>query len=166
MEQPIKDDEEVRSAQVVYRSVEEKFEGVQDEVNLLKAEIKQTLVDLREFMMKQRAISPQSVFGALQPEPANGSGAMEGAQASIPASNQPGMPPTPSTPPAMNPAYPAPGAGGQFPTGPSPLDFQGDSSAGHTLGAARSDILYIVVTDHQIRVSSSNGVTADMTFRK
>ena len=72
MEQPNKDDEQVRSAQVVYRSVEEKFEAVQDDVNLLKAEIQQTLVNLREFVMKERAISPQSVFRALGPHPSNG----------------------------------------------------------------------------------------------
>ena len=123
MEQPTKDDEEVRSAQVVYHSVEEKFEAVQDEVNLLKAEIKQTLVDLREFMMKQRAISAPSVFGALQPDPANGPGAVEGAQA---------VAPTPSIPSAMDPA---PGAGGQSPMGPSALDYQAESSARHGLDA-------------------------------
>ncbi len=133
MEQPISDDEEVRSAQVVYRSVEEKFEGVQDEVNLLKAEIKQTLVDLREFMMKQRAISTPSVFGAVQPEPANGLGSMAGTQPSYPASNPPGMPQTPATPPTMNPAFPVPGADGQPLMGPSPLDSQGASSARHGL---------------------------------
>ncbi len=134
MEQPIKDDEEVRTAQVVHRSVEEKFEAVQDEFSQLKAGIKQTLVDIREFMMQQRAISPQSVFGALQPEAANDLAAMEGAQASSPAGSQPGTPQTPSTPPAMNPA---PGAGGQYPMGPSPLDSQGDGTARHGLDPTR-----------------------------
>ena len=36
-----------------------KFEALQDEVDLLKNEIKQTLVDLREFLMKDRTIFPQ-----------------------------------------------------------------------------------------------------------
>ena len=36
-----------------------KFEALQDEVNLLKNEVKQTLVDLREFLMKDRTIFPQ-----------------------------------------------------------------------------------------------------------
>ena len=36
-----------------------KFEALQDEVDLLKNEIKQTLVDLREFLMKGQTIFPQ-----------------------------------------------------------------------------------------------------------
>lgn len=36
-----------------------KFEALQDEVDLLKNEVKQTLVDLREFLMKGRTIFPQ-----------------------------------------------------------------------------------------------------------
>ena len=39
--------------------LEERFEALQDEVNLLKNQIKQTLVDLREFMVKERTVAPQ-----------------------------------------------------------------------------------------------------------
>ncbi len=37
----------------------ERFEALQDEVDLLKNEIKQTLVDLREHMMKGRTVFSQ-----------------------------------------------------------------------------------------------------------
>ena len=47
-------EEAPRTTQSVYRSVEEKFDALQDEVSLLKCEIRQSLVDLREFMMKGR----------------------------------------------------------------------------------------------------------------
>ena len=72
MEQPINDDDQPRSAQVLYRGVEERFEAVQDEVSLLKAEIQQTLIDLREFMMKGHSISSPSVFEGVQPQSPNG----------------------------------------------------------------------------------------------
>ena len=41
----------------------EMFEALQDEVSLLKNEIKQTLVDLREFMVKEQTLFPQGAFG-------------------------------------------------------------------------------------------------------
>jgi len=40
--------------------IAERFEALQDELDLLKVEIKQTLVDLREFMMKDRTLFPQA----------------------------------------------------------------------------------------------------------
>ena len=42
--------------------LEERFEALQDELNLLKNEIKQTLVDLREYIMKDRTITAQGIF--------------------------------------------------------------------------------------------------------
>jgi len=80
MQQPIDDDDQSRTAQVLYRSVEEKFEAVQDEVSLLKAEIQQTLIDLREFMMKGHSISSPSVFEGVQPQSPNGVSAAPGEQ--------------------------------------------------------------------------------------
>ena len=41
----------------------EMFEALQDEVNLVKTEIKQTLVDLREFMAKEQTLFPQVAYG-------------------------------------------------------------------------------------------------------
>ena len=51
------EEEATRVEQPVSIEVSAKFEAIQDEVDLLKNEIKQTLVDLREFMMKGRTIS-------------------------------------------------------------------------------------------------------------
>jgi len=53
------EEEATKVEQMVSIDVSAKFEALQDEVNLLKNEIKQTLVDLREFMMKSRTIFPQ-----------------------------------------------------------------------------------------------------------
>ena len=91
MEQKIRDEGELRSTSHKNSSVEERFEAVQDEVNLLKAQIQQTLIDLREFIMKGRVISPQGAFGGLGEHPANGAGDVEGNQYSPP----PQMAPTP-----------------------------------------------------------------------
>lgn len=52
-------EEATRVEQPVSIEVSARFEAIQDEVDLLKNEIKQTLVDLREFMMKGRTISRQ-----------------------------------------------------------------------------------------------------------
>ncbi|MCH8939678.1 MAG: hypothetical protein IIC27_00955, partial [Chloroflexi bacterium] len=38
--------------------IAERFEALQDEVDLLKVEVKQTLVDLREFIMKGKSVFP------------------------------------------------------------------------------------------------------------
>ena len=40
--------------------IEVNFASLQDEVNLLKNEVKQTLVDLREYIMKERTIFPRA----------------------------------------------------------------------------------------------------------
>lgn len=48
--------------------IAEKFEALQDEVELLKAEIKQTLVALREFLAKQKTVLPQAFLEMRQPE--------------------------------------------------------------------------------------------------
>ena len=52
-------EEETRVAQMVSIDVAAKFESLQNEVDLVKNEIKQTLVDLREFLMKNGTIFPQ-----------------------------------------------------------------------------------------------------------
>jgi len=49
------------STATVSIDVAERYEALQDEVDLLKNEIKQTLVDLRGFMMEDRTISPRAV---------------------------------------------------------------------------------------------------------
>ena len=95
MQQPINEDDQPRSAQVLYRSVEEKFEAVQDEVSLLKAEIQQTLIDLREFMMKGHSISSPSVFEDQQPLSPNGVSAAPGEQYSPSPKVSRGAPPDP-----------------------------------------------------------------------
>ena len=53
------EEEATRVAQLVSMDVAAKFEALQNEVDLIKNEIKQTLVDLREFLMKNRTIFPQ-----------------------------------------------------------------------------------------------------------
>lgn len=49
----------VRNAQTMARNVEDKFQDLKDDVDLLKAEIRSTLVDLRESMTKEHTVSPQ-----------------------------------------------------------------------------------------------------------
>ncbi len=105
MEQPTQDDEQSRTTQAVYRGVEERFEAVQDEVSLLKAEIQQTLIDLREFMMKGHAIPSSSIFDVPQANPSNGLGHAEEEQPSPLPQVSPAAPPSESAP--QN----APGAG-------------------------------------------------------
>ena len=56
-------DPETSVDRLVSIDVAARFEGLQAEVDLLKVEIKQTLVDLREFMMKARTIFPQTFPG-------------------------------------------------------------------------------------------------------
>ena len=53
-------EEATNVAQLVSTDVAAKFEALQNEVDLVKNEIKQTLVDLREFLMKNRTIFPQN----------------------------------------------------------------------------------------------------------
>ena len=52
-------EEATNVAQLVSIDVAAKFEALQNELDLVKNEIKQTLVDLREFLMKNRTIFPQ-----------------------------------------------------------------------------------------------------------
>jgi len=51
--------EGTRVDRLVSIDVAERYEALQDEVDLLKNEIKQTLVDLRGFMMEDRTIFPR-----------------------------------------------------------------------------------------------------------
>lgn len=44
------------------RNVSDRLEGIEDELQLLKSEVKQTLIDLREFLMKGSAMSITSTF--------------------------------------------------------------------------------------------------------
>ena len=54
--------DESRSSQPEASGMDERLEGVEDELKLLKSEVKQTLIDLREFVMKGSATSVTSVF--------------------------------------------------------------------------------------------------------
>ena len=47
--------------------LEERLEAMQDEINLLKNEVKQTLIDLREFIMKDRSLQTQAVMEPSRP---------------------------------------------------------------------------------------------------
>lgn len=53
-------EQETRVDRLVSIDVVERFEALQDEVDLMKNEIKQTLVDMREFMMRDRTVFSQS----------------------------------------------------------------------------------------------------------
>jgi len=65
------EDEATRVSQLVSIDVAAKFEALQNEVDLVKNEIKQTLVDLREFLMKNRTIFPQVHAPMPTPTPQN-----------------------------------------------------------------------------------------------
>ena len=52
-------EEGTRVDRLVSIDVVERFEALQDEVDLMKNEIKQTLIDLREYMMKGRTVFSQ-----------------------------------------------------------------------------------------------------------
>ena len=56
MEQPIVNESTEET------SVSDRLEGVEDDLQLLKSEVKQTLIDLREFMMKGSAMSVTSAL--------------------------------------------------------------------------------------------------------
>ena len=126
-------DDEPRSAQVLYRGVEERFEAVQDEVSLLKLEIKQTLIDLREFMMKGHEIASPSVFDGPQAHHLNGLGDAGQERFSPPTQASPDAPPAalpddpstaPDAPPAALPDDPS--------TAPAPQDA-GGYKAGYSM---------------------------------
>ena len=59
-----------RVDRLVSIDVVERFEALQDEVDLLKSEIKQTLVDMREYMMKDRTVFSQPEAGPRNSTPA------------------------------------------------------------------------------------------------
>jgi hypothetical protein len=59
-----------RVDRLVSIDVVERFEALQDEVDLLKNEIKQTLVDMREHMMKDRTVFSQPDIGPRNETPA------------------------------------------------------------------------------------------------
>jgi hypothetical protein len=60
-----------RVDRLVSIDVVERFEALQDEVDLLKNEIKQTLVDMREYMMKDRTVfaQPETAARQIMPTP-------------------------------------------------------------------------------------------------
>lgn len=60
-----------RVDRLVSIDVVERFEALQDEVDLLKNEIKQTLVDMREYMMKDRTVFSQPDVGPRNGTPAS-----------------------------------------------------------------------------------------------
>ncbi len=130
MEQPTIDDmdnDQPRSAQTLYRGVEERFEAVQDEVKLLKSEIKQTLIDLREFMMKGHAIASPSVFDRPQVYPSNGLGA-GGEQENSPSPQvSPAAPPAAIPDPARPPGY----------SETAPQNAQGDTQGRQSMDAVK-----------------------------
>ena len=57
-------EQEGKVSRLVSIDVAEKFEVLQDEVDLIKIEVKQTLVDLREFMMKEQTLFPRATSSA------------------------------------------------------------------------------------------------------
>lgn len=76
MQQPTIDDKDLvpqsGNAGEQDSSVYERLEGVEDQLKLLKSEVKQTLIDLREFVMKGSATLVTSVFEAPSASPSNG----------------------------------------------------------------------------------------------
>ena len=68
-------DDAARTAHTVARNVEDKFQALKDDVDLLKAEIRSTLVDLRESMTKDHTIKPQAQVTAQETGASNGSSA-------------------------------------------------------------------------------------------
>ena len=75
--------------------LDEKLEALQDEVNLLKTEVKQTLIDLREYIMKDRTLLAQYA----PPEPRPTAQRPEGAQEGQPVSVVPAVTGLPFIPP-------------------------------------------------------------------
>jgi len=67
MEHGYRDEQTQPNAKPAFGSVEEKLETIQDDVNLLKIEIKQTLVDLREFILNSQTGFLPRTNGAHQP---------------------------------------------------------------------------------------------------
>jgi len=112
--------------------LEERFEALQDELNLLKNEIKQTLVDLREYIMKDRTITAQGIFQdpqrTLRPQPEARSGDEQALTLGVPyAQGFPGYAMPPSGAPRMS--------GAMTPAGPPMRDFQAEAHSSGALDA-------------------------------
>lgn len=82
---------------------QERFQALEDEVNILKTEIKQVLVDLKEFMVQDKTVLPQGrreVQPAVPPRALTTAQAREGSSAPTPAHRS-------ATPPALEASAPA-----------------------------------------------------------
>ena len=76
--------------------LDERLEALQDDVDLLKNEVKQTLVDLREFIMKDRTLLPQVIqapAGTPQRPPGPDGGGVEPVPAGLFPPGFPAIPP-------------------------------------------------------------------------
>ncbi len=74
------------------RGVSDRLESIEDELQLLKSAVKQTLIDLREFMMKGSAMSVTSTFVKPAESSSNGQVIASERQASPPAADLPTEP--------------------------------------------------------------------------
>ena len=74
------------------RGVSDRLESIEDELLLLKSAVKQTLIDLREFMMKGSAMSVTSTFVKPAESSSNGQVIASERQASPPAADLPTEP--------------------------------------------------------------------------
>lgn len=115
--------------------LQDHLEALQDEVNRLKNEVKQTLVDLREFIMKDRTLLPPHIVadgptgGAPQRPPGTG---QEGEERFPGVPGMPGMPGIPMPPmPQMTP-------GGRRP-GSTLRDLQSEAHSAGALDAVMMD---------------------------
>ena len=105
--------------------LQDQLEVLQDEVSLLKNEIKQTLVDLREFIMKDRTLLPPHV---VQEAPAAPRAPLTGREGEEMPPGVPGSPPIPGFPPMP----PIPGGPGARRPGMPLRDLQSEA---HSAGA-------------------------------
>ena len=74
------------------RGVSDRLESIEDELQLVKAAVKQTLIDLREFMMKGSAMSVTSTFVKPAESSSNGQVIASERQANPPAADLPTEP--------------------------------------------------------------------------
>ena len=74
------------------RGVSDRLESIEDELQLLKSAVKQTLIDLREFMMKGSAMSVTSTFVKPAESSSNGQVIASERQANPPAADLPTEP--------------------------------------------------------------------------
>jgi len=103
--------------------LQDQLEALQDEVNLLKNEVKQTLVDLREFIMKDRTLLADGPQGARPPVPSRES-----------EEHSPGVPGMPAIPGIPMPPMPSMTPGGRRP-GSTLRDLQSEAHAAGALDA-------------------------------